>query len=223
MSSMTTAIPRVRMNPGCQLVEDPFDGLAREINDAHREVQRHVKGMLLEAKRAGDALTEVKRGLLHGEFEAWVETKTCVPVRTARRYMQVAKSVVYDRFDPDATIDSVLDTNASKRRPKGNSNTPEFDINDAQHVKKLHALAQGGVGGEAVNARTKLDSFAQQFGMTGDEAVAKAYEVAPEVSYQEEHVRKYMDRKFGKKTKQELIEILMFCIGKHPDLIQDFK
>nr|WP_246152151.1 DUF3102 domain-containing protein [Roseospira navarrensis] len=68
--------------------------LAGEINDAHQEVQRHAKGMLLEAKRAGEALLAVKKEIPHGQFKAWVEANCSVSYDTAKEYMRVAKGCV---------------------------------------------------------------------------------------------------------------------------------
>lgn len=203
----------------------PLYGLAREINRAHQEVQLHGKGMLLEAKAAGNALLKAKEEVPHGQFRQWIEANTNVPYRTARRYMQAAKMVVNDHFDPDATIDSILDTNAGRRKAKEAAKTklPAFDKDDAEHARKLHAMATRGTEHEAAVASTKLENFAQQFGMTAGEVMAKAEEVSPEVTWQEETVRRYIARKFGKKSKHELMDTIMYCIRKHPDLIDDFK
>lgn len=105
--------------------------------------KRHAKGMLLEAKYAGDRLLEAKASCKHGEFKAWVQENTRVLYRTARRYMQVSKVVVDDQFDPDATIDSVLDTNAA-RQDKPKASTPTFTEADAEYAQKLHAMATRG-------------------------------------------------------------------------------
>src|SRR5215207_4866399 len=50
--------------------------LAREIIDAHQQITSHAKGMLLEAKRAGEALLAVKKECPHGSFEEWVRSNT---------------------------------------------------------------------------------------------------------------------------------------------------
>ena len=227
MSSMSRVGPHERMNPKHQLIENPLDALAREINDAHREVQRHAKGMLLEAKRAGDALTVAKDhfGKNDRAFGQWRKANLTPSQQHCWRYMEVSRRwLPHSRGSgvdvADVSIRAFLEI---RDKPKPASDSPQFDANDADHARKLHAMATRGTEHEAAIAQTKLDSFAKQFGMTADEVMAKADQVSPEITWQEEQVNKYMTRKFGKKTKDELMEVILFCIAKHPDLIRDFK
>jgi hypothetical protein len=114
------------------------------------------KGMLLEAKRAGEALLVAKQQCKHGEFLPWLKANCEVNPRQAQRDMQVAKSVSGDAFDPDATIDSVLDVHACRRAEKPKA-TP-FTRPDAEYAMKLHRMAEGTANeNEAAVARTKLE------------------------------------------------------------------
>lgn len=126
----------------------PRRQLAQEINDAHREVKRHAKGMLLEAKRAGEALLKAKAECPHGTFKQWVADNTEVSYSQAKRYMAVAKRLVDKPFDPDmadASIEAFLGY-AKKDKPQA---TPTFTKDDAEYALKLHALVERGEGGEA--------------------------------------------------------------------------
>ncbi|MBL8571730.1 MAG: DUF3102 domain-containing protein [Phreatobacter sp.] len=87
--------------------------LAREINDAHRQVRMHGRGMLMEAKRAGEALLVAKQQCAHGEFKAWINARTMVSYRQAAAYMRVAKlSKDAEVRTFDGGIDAFLDAHA---------------------------------------------------------------------------------------------------------------
>lgn len=150
--------------------------IAGRINAAHVEVQAHAKGMLLAAKEAGELLIKAKERIPHGGFKAWVEGNTRVPYRTARRYMQVAKTVAGDHFDADATIDSVLDTHATRRNSKP---TPAFTQEDAEYALKIHARAERGQDHERDVASSKLEKLAKDHGMSAEELVSKARALIP--------------------------------------------
>lgn len=193
--------------------------LAQEINDAHREVKRHAKGMLLEAKRAGEALLKAKADCPHGTFKTWVEDNTEVSYRTAAVYMKVARE--WDQkcstlHISDPSQFSLRDFLDNKAKPQA---APTFTKDDAEYALKLHALVERGEGGEAEVAATKLNSFAKQFGMTGEEIVQKATEKKPEQTFESGQVDGFLREHFGKLTKQQLIEVIAYCMAEHPDLI----
>ena len=48
--------------------------VANEINAQHRLAVQHAGSAIEHAKRAGELLTQVKAGLPHGTFLAWVAT-----------------------------------------------------------------------------------------------------------------------------------------------------
>lgn len=121
--------------------------------------------MLLEAKRAGEALIEAKKQCRHGEFQKWVEANTRVSYRQAAKYMQIAKCALRGTFAPDMGIDAFLDAHAEHRRPSPEPATPAFTQADAEYALKLKAMAdRGGTEAEREVAAKKLESFAQKSG-----------------------------------------------------------
>ncbi|WP_299444619.1 DUF3102 domain-containing protein [uncultured Rhodospira sp.] len=148
----------------------PLTALAWEINDAHQDVQDHAEGMLLAAKRAGDALLKVKTECKHGVFKTWVADNCRFSYANAHRYMQVAQ-----RFQksPVGDISEIADVSIREflGRSEKPKTTPPFTQADAEYAQKLHAMATRGEGNEADVAKTKLDTFAKGFGMSGEEAV----------------------------------------------------
>ncbi|MCK0210067.1 DUF3102 domain-containing protein [Starkeya koreensis] len=149
------------------VIDLPF--LAREINDAHRQVQFHGKSMLMEAKRAGEALIEAKKKVPHGSFAAWVAEQCECSYEQGRKYLRVAKvfrskMVPQDQFEMG--INAFLDAHATPRQPE--TPTPRsFTREDAERALKFHALAtRGATEGEQAAASSKLAGFAKAFGMT---------------------------------------------------------
>ncbi|WP_412565925.1 DUF3102 domain-containing protein [Thalassospira sp. MIT121401] len=136
----------------------PLSLSAQTINTHHKNILEHGKGMLREAKAAGEELLRVKKTLKHGEFKPWIEENRRFSYTQAKRYMQVAKRTVDEPFDPDATIDSVLDTNAHKRKSK--AHLQFFSQTDAEYAQKLHAMAVRGTEHEREVAKGKLEAFA---------------------------------------------------------------
>ncbi|WP_421697542.1 DUF3102 domain-containing protein [Ancylobacter sp.] len=161
---MTTTIEPV--------IDLPF--LAREINDAHRQVLFHGKSMLMEAKRAGEALLDAKRTVEHGKFKAWIKANCGCSYESAKEYMRVAKhSKRVDLHLFDGGIRAFLDAIAAERQSE--PSTPrEFSREDAERALKFHALAtRGATEGEQAAASSKLASFAKEFGMTPEAAVGE--------------------------------------------------
>lgn len=163
------------------ITTNDLPNLAREINDAHRQVRMHAKGMLLEAKRAGEALLVAKQQCKHGEFKAWVKAHCSVSYDTAKEYMRVArlgKGVDLHLFDGGirAFLDAHAEPKAQPKAPKANP----FTRVDAEHVMKLQRLADSTANeNEAAVAQSKLDDFASRFDMTAEEAVVKSKEMLP--------------------------------------------
>ena len=111
--------------------------------------------MLLEARRAGQELLAQKAVTPHGQFKAWIEENTRVSYRTANKYMKVAQ-LMGRKNTPQGTFDvginAFLDAHAeSHSKPNAKFSLSE---DDALYAKKLHALAQRGVGGGKFGART---------------------------------------------------------------------
>ncbi|MFF8800896.1 MULTISPECIES: DUF3102 domain-containing protein [unclassified Methylobacterium] len=162
-----------------ELVLDlPF--LAGEINDAHRQVTFHARGMLLEAKRAGDALLAAKGKVRHGEFKAWVEANCRCSYQSAARYMQVAKrgkNLNLETFD--GGLVAFLEAHA-KPRPTAPVTFPALDPEDAERVLKINGRAERGVGAETAVASAKLASIAEDRGMTVEALLERSKAMCPD-------------------------------------------
>lgn len=152
--------------PALELVIDlPF--LAGEINDAHRQVAYHAKGMLLEAKRAGDALLAAKGKVKHGEFKAWVEAHCRCSYETARQYLRVAKiaqTKMVEVHQFEGGVRAFLDTHA-KPRITPPSPTPTLTPEAAERVLNIQARVERGEGAEKDVAASKLAALAADLGM----------------------------------------------------------
>ncbi|HWJ73780.1 MAG TPA: DUF3102 domain-containing protein [Kaistia sp.] len=146
--------------------------LANEVNDAHRHLAFHSKSMLSEARRAGEALIEVKKRLRHGEFKPWVAANCRCSYRQAAKYMAVAKCASLGTFE--GGIDAFLKVQSKALYAEHGPATLTFTAADAEHALKLSRLACSGNANEASVAQTKLERFAQQFGMTAAEAKSEA-------------------------------------------------
>ncbi|WP_204949218.1 hypothetical protein [Methylopila capsulata] len=74
----------------------------------------------------------------------------------------------------DGGVRAFLEAHASRRMPTP-PETPKsaFDRADAEHAKKLQAMAErGGSENERSVAKRKLEAFAERFGMTGEQGFA---------------------------------------------------
>ena len=72
-------------------VTHSLDTLAATVIEHHAAAQQHITSAVDEAWQAGQALMEAKAQSQHGEFEAWVSQHCHLSLRTARKYMQLAK------------------------------------------------------------------------------------------------------------------------------------
>ena len=130
--------------------------------------------------RAGEALLKAKAMVRHGEFKSWIEANCRCSYRQAGKYTTVAKIASRGEFDPNSGIDAFLEAHATSRKssadPDGgiSGTICPFTPDDAEHALKLARMANSGNENEAAVAQTKLDRFAEGFGMTGEEAQAKA-------------------------------------------------
>lgn len=200
------------------LVVKQLDYLAREIDDAHREVQFYAKGMLLEAKRAGEALLEAKAQVPHGAFKAWIEANTRVSYPSAAVYMKVAREWDQKSSTLDFSTASLRDFIGNKP----SASTPAaFTRDDAEYVLKINALAERGIGGERDVARSKLETIAKSYGMADDELVKRSKELLPEpvsLSPLDAAVKNLM-APYERMSKPTLVAVLLKCFAAHPDLI----
>lgn len=129
------------------------------------------------------------------------------------------KSDTQDAFDRFDSINAFLDAHAaSHSKPHS---TLSLSEDDALYAKKLHALAERGVGGEAETARTKLTAYAKTFGKTSEELMEEAGRVVPEpepMSVMDRTILKAMEP-FQRCSKDNLLNLLLFSICEYPDLL----
>ncbi|HWJ68869.1 MAG TPA: DUF3102 domain-containing protein [Sphingobium sp.] len=142
--------------------------------------------MLLWAIEAGKELLEVKKGLAHGEFQAWCEANLTFTVRMAQNYMRLARNETGCAFDPNVGVKAALEAMADAKP----STTPTLTHDDAERIHKLAAMANSPNENEAGVAQEMLDKMAGLFGLTGEEAQAAAEKLCPEPPSHDELVRK---------------------------------
>ena len=68
------------------------DELAREINTEHDRVETYKRNTIQHAIRCGELLLEMKGRVGHGNWLTWVQEHFQASERTARNYMEIAKS-----------------------------------------------------------------------------------------------------------------------------------
>jgi hypothetical protein len=74
--------------------------LIKEIRTAHQAVGRAASNMLGYAMAAGDALIGARRQVPQGGWESWLVRECDLAVRTAERYVQLAKARALFEGDP---------------------------------------------------------------------------------------------------------------------------
>jgi Protein of unknown function (DUF3102) len=103
------------------------DDLAREINAEHGHVEAYKHHTIKHAVRCGGLLLEMKRRVGHGNWLGWVEKNFEASERTARNYVEIAKSAAVADLADDTTMRSVLRALASPSRSKEPKAEPEDD------------------------------------------------------------------------------------------------
>jgi hypothetical protein len=66
--------------------------LAADIQAAHRDIKASAEQMAERAIAAGNMLIEAKAALPHGKWQEWLSDQVGMSDRSARRYMQLARS-----------------------------------------------------------------------------------------------------------------------------------
>jgi hypothetical protein len=94
------------------------DALAREINAEHGHVETYKHNTIRHAIRCGELLLEMKRRVGHGNWLTWLEENFEASERTARNYMEIAKSAAVADLRDDATMRSALRALASRSQRK---------------------------------------------------------------------------------------------------------
>jgi Protein of unknown function (DUF3102) len=93
------------------------DDLAREINTEHSHVETYKRNTIKHAIRCGQLLLEMKQRVGHGKWLAWVQEHFEASERTARNYMEIAKSAAVADLSEDTTMRSALRALASRSEP----------------------------------------------------------------------------------------------------------
>jgi hypothetical protein len=105
------------------------DDLAREINAEHGHVERYKRNTIKHAIRCGELLLEMKQRVGHGNWLTWVEEHFEASERTARNYMEIAKSAAAADLSEETTMRSALRALAS--RSESSSKAPPLEPKEA--------------------------------------------------------------------------------------------
>jgi hypothetical protein len=103
------------------------EDLTQEINTEHTRVETHKRTMIQHAIRCGELLLEMKQRVGHGHWLAWVEEHFEASERTARNYMEIAKSAAVADLSDEITMRSALRALASSSQ----SRTPKLASKEA--------------------------------------------------------------------------------------------
>lgn len=107
------AVPQGNLVPSSEPVRSNED-LACEINTEHGHVETHKRSAIKHAIRCGELLLEMKQRVGHGNWLAWVEENFEASERTARNYMEIAKSATVADLSDATTMRSALRALASR-------------------------------------------------------------------------------------------------------------
>ncbi len=115
-------MPRRDLAPSSEPVRSDEE-LAHEINTEHGQVETYKHNTIKHAIRCGELLLEMKQRVGHGNWLAWVGEHFEASERTARNYMEIAKSAAVADLSDDTTMRSALRALASRSQCK--DATPE--------------------------------------------------------------------------------------------------
>jgi hypothetical protein len=110
-------LPQLDIVPSSDPVRSD-DDLVREINAEHGHVETYKHNTIQHAIRCGELLLEMKQRVGHGNWLAWVQEHFEASERTARNYMEIAKSAAVADLHDDTTMRSALRALASRPQPK---------------------------------------------------------------------------------------------------------
>jgi hypothetical protein len=142
------------------------DDLAREINTEHGHVETHKRSTIKHAIRCGELLLEMKQRVGHGHWLAWVEEHFEASERTARNYMEIAKSAAVADLSDDTTMRSALRALASRsesKEPKPEPSEPQaglalanghIPIEDRERVSEVEVVEEPRAGLAKAHRRT---------------------------------------------------------------------
>ena len=113
------------------------DDLARAINTEHGHVETYKRNTIKHAIRCGELLLEMKKRVGHGNWLAWVEEHFEASERTARNYMEIAKSAAAADLSDATTMRSALRALAAR------SEASRVSKLEPKEAKASLALADG--------------------------------------------------------------------------------
>jgi hypothetical protein len=88
--------------------------LAKSIKEKHSMMLTSFRSSVTHAMDVGDLLTEAKKRVGHGKFEAWCATHCLLSPRTARRYRGMAKDRAKIEAQLAAKTANLADLNAQR-------------------------------------------------------------------------------------------------------------
>lgn len=161
----------------------------------------------------------------------WSERKlveaTGIPKTTIHRYLMVVRA----RTSPadikfGESINDILDEKHPRERQR-EQRKATFGTAEAEYAIKLHRMAESSSPAEAEIATRKLEQFASDHGMAGEEIIERSRKT---LGLNEELVLDPMDEvidhmmvPFKKQSKDDLIKMLVFCFAEHIDLYDKLK
>ena len=95
-----------------------LSALAADIRAAHSAIKRTTLETAERTVAAGHMLIEAKAALPHGAWDEWLATHAGLSARTARRYMQIARSGL-----ETATVADLGIRGAAERLSKGSTSS----------------------------------------------------------------------------------------------------
>jgi len=110
MTTSTSVAPAVPQ-PISKMSEEE---LAKSIKEKHSMMLTSFRSSVTHAMDVGDLLTEAKKRVGHGKFEAWCATHCQLSPRTARRYMGMAKDRAKIEAQLAAKTANLADLNAQR-------------------------------------------------------------------------------------------------------------
>jgi len=108
---MTTSTSVTVPQPISKMSEEE---LAKSIKEKHSMMLTSFRSSVTHAMDVGDLLTEAKKRVGHGKFEAWCATHCQLSPRTARRYMGMAKDRAKIEAQLAAKTANLADLNAQR-------------------------------------------------------------------------------------------------------------
>jgi hypothetical protein len=127
------------------------DDLVREINAEHGHVETYKHSTIQHAIRCGELLVEMKQRVGHGNWLAWVQEHFEASERTARNYMEIAKSAAVADSHDDTTMRSALRALTSRSQPKEPKKEQTSEMAADGHVS-IQDDTQRIAAGETVDA-----------------------------------------------------------------------